>query len=270
MILICCLFVLSSYWQSVWVQYTVGGPEVEEEQWAPSASAGSAGNVQCHRTQWPRGRWSRGTKQKRAFREEERADCSNKTNCQALGRAIRKTRPRAEIAEEERGVWEWGLILTSPWKQELTFCPKMNSAFLLGQSAWDSKAPPTDPDLNSQRIRHDFSLSLSCKTRGGHKMCKPDPKAGWIWMHLWQVHVGAGEKKRKQSRVMDRSIQGPLPPTDTGSFPIEKSVPLAGMAPSSACLWEWQHTQMWVGLLSLLSNQVSEKHTRVEMFAGRS
>lgn len=33
------------------------------------------------------------------------------------------------------------------------------------------------PDLNNQRIRCDFSPSLSCKTKGGHKVCKPDPKA---------------------------------------------------------------------------------------------
>lgn len=103
-------------------------------------------------------------------------------------------------------------------------------------------------------------------------MYKLGPKAGWIWMYLWQVHVRAGEK-RKQSRLMDRSIQCPLPPTDTGSFPLAKF--LADTATSSDSLWEWQHTQMhflsseW-GLLSLLSNQMSEKHIRVEMFAGKS
>lgn len=128
------------------------------------------------------------------------------------------------------------------------------------------------PDLNSQRIRCDFSLSLSCNTKGGHKVCKPKGR-----MNLDVPLAGACKRRReeeetKQSWTEAFSAHCLL---QTLLFPPTKPAPMADMATSSACLWEWQHTQMcflhseW-GLLSLLSNQMSEKHIRVEMFAGKS
>lgn len=117
----------------------------------------------------------------------------------------------------------------------LTSSPKMNSGFKPECTTLQGASQLT-PDLNSQRIRCDFSLSPCCKMKGGHKVCKPDPKAEWIWMYLGQVHVRGGDKKRKQNRVMDRSLQRPLHPTGTGSFPLE-----------SLCLQQTWHI-LWLPL----------------------
>lgn len=134
MILTPCLFSLASHWQNLWIQYLVGGPEVEEEQWAPSAHSGHAGNIRCQavvakQQRWPRHRQSRGTKQKRDFREEERANHRDKerTNhsCQALSRAITNTRPGwGESTKAEIGICRQGVTHTSPQRQMLTSSPQ--------------------------------------------------------------------------------------------------------------------------------------------------
>lgn len=134
---------------------------MEEEQRAPSASANCAGNIQCHRWQWTRDRWSRGTMWKRAFREEERASCRAKADTDLL----------------------------SQNEHCIAIKPALNHR--------DSKAPPKRLLLwTANESDVIFSVYVLAANMMWLLLCKLKPKAGWSWTYLWQLQVRVGKKSR--------------------------------------------------------------------------
>lgn len=250
MVLIGWFFSLASYWQNIWIQYLVRGPEMEEEQWAPSASANCAGNIQCHRWQWTRDRWSRGTTQKRAFREEERANCRDKADTDLLSQNEHCTGIKPILKHR------------------------------------DSKAPPKRLLLwTTNESDVIFSLYVLAANIMWPLLYKLKPKAGWSWAYLWQVQVRVGKKRRtwKGEKRKQKQSQGQkhLLPT------APRLQPLAVSSRKSSAPPDWHGHILWLllgraghtqtcfltsewGLLSSLSSRMGEKHIRVEKFADKS